>query len=125
MYSWLENFAMRAKGPVPTGLALTKVSGLLIFDHTCCGMIAVLFDRSCGRTVVLTVLKVKDTWLLPTCAILVIWPFCMRPVSSAIACCLPYLKVNTTSAAVKGLPSDHFTPLRMVRSRVLLWLIHL
>jgi hypothetical protein len=34
------------------------------------------------------------------------------------------LKVNTTSAAVNGLPSDHFTPLRMVNVTVLLSLLH-
>src|SRR3954471_6383245 len=62
------------------------------------------------------------TWLVP---------FCVTSEStdhtafrSSASCCFMYWKVNTTSAAVRGCPSVHFTPSRIVNVSVLLSFDH-
>src|SRR5205085_2437723 len=102
MYSWLEKDVTCVNGPVPTGLVLALVPGLLIFDQMCLGTIMTLVESSCGNTVVFTELKVNCTLFEPTCATFVTWPLCISPVSSASLWAFPYWKVKTTSAAVNG-----------------------
>ena len=62
------------------------------------------------------------TWLLPCCVTLESTD--QTELRSSAGNFFIRLNVNATSAAVNGLPSLNFTPLRMVKVSVLLPLLH-
>src|ERR1700677_3919825 len=94
-------------GPVPTGFASVKVTGLTVLQ-TACGRMAV--PAICCRLVYCAVGKVTVT-LLPD----VLTPEMSRPSRLSAAFFLMRLKVNATSAAVNGVPLFHFTPWRIAK----------
>ena len=64
----------------------------------------------------------KVTWLAPVSTTLLSTDqFALR---SSAGYFFNRLKVNTTSLALKGCPSDQVTPLRMVNVRAVLALVH-
>jgi len=67
-------------------------------------------------------LKLKTTWFEPFW--LTLFSTAQDAFRSSAVCFFSSWYVKTTSAAVIGLPSDHFTPGRIVNVNVLLLLLH-
>jgi hypothetical protein len=96
-------------GPVTTGFGFVNFTGSAIFDQTCSGTIVTPAMTPAKGT--LAFLKVKvtvspDPETPEICA--------HTPLLSRAGYFLSRLNVKTTSAAVKGLPSLHLTPCRIV-----------
>src|SRR5205809_7842727 len=113
--------ALIVNGPVPTGSLTTCAAGSLNADQICWGTLAVCpaIWQKFGTA---DWLKVKATLSSPCW--LTLWMTCQSDCRSASGCCFNSAKLNTTSAAVKGCPSVHFTPERMVNVSVLLSVLH-
>src|SRR5271154_5021858 len=94
-------------GPVPTGSASVKVTGLTVLQIAF-GKMAV--PAIASRLLYCELGKVRVT-LLPDTLTLDM----SRPSRFRAVVCLTRLKVNATSAAVKGVPLFHFTPWRIAK----------
>ena len=92
---------------MPTGLASVKRAGLPTLAQMCWGSMAV--PAMFSRLVYWAVGKLTVT-VLPELVTLEM----SRPERLMAAYFFTWLKVKTTSAAVKGVPSFHLTPLRIV-----------
>ena len=97
------------KGPVPTGLVLGSLVGSAMLVHRCSGTISVCAMEMANGTLGAEKLIVTSLPLVETALIC-----CQTPLPSSAGYFLSRLKVNTTSAGVKSLPSLHFTPCRIV-----------
>src|SRR5215470_1663004 len=100
-------------GPETTGSLFVKVVGLPTFDQTCCGTTRVC--AICCANGTSGVLNRNVTTL----------PFalterrcCQTPLPSSPGLRLRSPNVYVTSAAVSGVPSLHFAPLRIVKRSV-------
>src|SRR5215467_10301099 len=103
-------------GPVPIIAVLSNVPVSLLdtFDQMCCGRIgtASWFIAGSGAFMVNTTVDGSgDATLLMFCTELRYWAFAVESLRSR-------LNVYTTSCAVNGSPSDHFTPWRIVKVHV-------
>src|SRR5450432_267230 len=96
-------------GPVPTGFVLANFVGSATDAHRCSGTIGVCAIVPAKGT--LGVLNVTVT-SFPEAVIALIC--CHTPCRSRAGNFFSRLKVNTTSAGVKGVPSLHFTFWRIV-----------
>ena len=106
---WVGAKLSSMKGPVPTGCVLASFTGSLMLDHRCCGTIGVCAIEIAKGTLAAEKFIVTS---LPLAEMLVIC--CHTAFVSSAGNFFKRLKVKTTSAGLKSLPSLHLTPCRMV-----------
>src|SRR5262245_45189848 len=115
---------MRLNGPELTGLEFVNVAGSFTFDQTLLGTTNCRL-RMAGMNCESGVFSRITTVYAPAAPIeRMLLPVPVRPMRSIVLSCRPAVRLYTASAAVTGLPFDHFAFLARWSVSVLLPLLH-